>query len=162
MRHVILIFLFLGHFPLAAQLQRIFHQSFEVSDSVTVLELSLHGDFQVETWAGNGILLESNIKLFNASEGVLNHFLETGRYALEARQEGGHLFLVAKDKERRPVKTGKGECFEEIQQRLFIPEEFSPVKDGVWQRANSAAPSVRPPDSTQKAPAPKKTGKQGS
>lgn len=121
-------------FGISAQVQRIEHQTFDVSDSVKVIELTLFGDVAVESWAGNNILLETQIKLFNAKESILNHLLEIGRYQLEDKIQGTVLMLSSKDKERKPLKTDKGDCFEEVKQKLFLPEEFKPAGPNRYQR----------------------------
>jgi hypothetical protein len=90
MRHMLLLLLFCGlsMSRLPAQIQRIMHQTFPAGDSTAVITMDIYGDFVVETWPGNNILLETQVKLYNATVGILEHFLEAGRFELEAQREG--------------------------------------------------------------------------
>lgn len=131
------ILLFLSVFVcsiVSGQVQRILHQEFSVSDSITEIKAALYGDYEVKLWPGNNVLLESQIKLYNASEGILEHYLEAGRYELLSEYQGPVLLLTARDQEHLPIKTNRGESFEDLQQRLFIPEEFVEVARGHWRR----------------------------
>jgi len=116
------------------QVQRILHQEFALSDSITEIKAELYGDYKVETWPGNNILLESQIKLYNASEGIIEHLMEIGRYELLSEYQGTTLFLTARDLEHQTITTSRGESFEDLQQRLFIPADFKEVSSGHWQR----------------------------
>ena len=131
---LIVFVLLLSPAALPAQVQRIGHQTFAVSDSVQQLQLQFFGQYEVESWAGNNILLETKVRLFNASQGILEHFLEAGRYEVKAEEAGMSLTLSAVDKERRPIQTSNGNCFEEVMQRVFIPEAFIPSGEGQWRR----------------------------
>ncbi len=122
---------------LSAQLQKITHQTFAVSDSVTVLTLDVYGDYTYESWPSDRVMLETNIKLFNASEGIMDFFLEAGRYEVTAEAEGATLRLLSKDKERRAIRTSKGECFEEIKMHFFIPEDFTASGEHQWSRSTT-------------------------
>lgn len=120
--------------PVEAQVQRILHQEFAVSDSITEIKATLYGDYTVEPWPGNNVLLESQIKLYNATEGILKHYLEAGRYELLSEYQGPVLVLTARDLEHPTIKTNRGESFEDLQQRLFVPEDFQEVGQGHWTR----------------------------
>lgn len=151
MRHLLLLLVFSGWTVnlLPAQIQRIMHQTFPVGDSIAEINMDIYGEYKIETWPGNTILLETQVKLYNATPGILEHFLEAGRFELEAKQEESRLLLVSKDKERRPITTSKGECFEEVNQRLFIPEEFEPGGEHRWVRPLEGKKTATPvPDST--------------
>ncbi len=78
MKKTILLFfaaLFLGSLPLQAQLQKVLHRPFEV-DSARVIVLDLYGEYEVQPWAGDNILVEMTVKLYQASDGLLKHFIE--------------------------------------------------------------------------------------
>lgn len=116
------------------QLQKITHQTFTVSDSVTILVIAPYGDYQFEAWPGNKIMLETKIKLYNATGSILDFLLESGRYEVIIEREEALLRLVSKDKKRQAIRTKKGECFEEVEMRFFIPEEFISDGEHQWSR----------------------------
>lgn len=116
-----------------AQNQRILHQSFEL-DTATTLQLDLHGTFIVEPWVGNAILIETQVQIFDTPEGVFNHYIKEGRYEIESKLEGTTLFLVAKDKERRPIKTPKGTSKEEVVVKIFMPDKLQPAGTNTWTK----------------------------
>lgn len=128
-----LVFCFSLPFSALGQLQKILHQTFEV-DSFAVIQLDVYGEYQVELWAGNNIMTETSIKLYQASEGILNHLVEAKRYDLETEKEGQLIKLFSVDKERPPIKTHKGECSEVINLRIFVPDSFGKTAEHSWSR----------------------------
>ena len=119
--------------PLAAQLQRIMHQSFTL-DTLHHLVFALPGEYQVESWAGDNILTETKVQLYDASEGILTHFIEKGRYQLEAETGADTLRIFALDPERKPIRTLNGEASELVNLRIFIPEAFVEAGPGYWRK----------------------------
>lgn len=108
-----------------AQLQKILHQSFEIEE-VNSISLDLYGEYEIEKWAGNTILTETHIQLFDATPSILRFFVEQGRYEIEGSLNNETSFTMAsKDKERRSLKTKEGECYEFIKVRILVPEEFT-------------------------------------
>ncbi len=136
MTKTILIFFaaLLGSLPLHAQLQKVLHRPFEV-DSAQVIVLDLYGDYLVEPWAGDNILIEMTVKLYQASDGLLKHFIEKEkRYEIDTLREGEVFKLISKDKKRTPIKTPHGECFETVEMRVFLPDRFDPDGEKRWKR----------------------------
>ena len=116
------------------QLQKLIHQTFELDDASQV-DLDLYGEYEVQEWAGNTILTETTIKLYDASPGILNHFVEKGRYNIKSEFAGEQLKLISADKERSPIKTNKEEgteAFEEIKLRVFIPDILKKIGESTW------------------------------
>ena len=160
------IFLFLSIFGgtlVSGQVQRILHQEFAVSDSTTEIKAALYGDYVVKPWPGNNVLLESQIKLYNATEGILELYLVAGRYELLSEYQGPVLLLTARDQEHLPIKTNRGESFEDLQQRLFIPEDFVEVARGHWRRPAKQQPNAgaSPEKGEEEAPQPVEEGTEG-
>lgn len=115
-----------------AQNQQYIHQTFEL-DTATTLALDLYGEFEVEKWVGSSIMIETQASLYDASEAIFKHFIETGRYEIETTLEEGVLTLVSKDKLRRPIKTSAGERREEVRVRVFIPERLEDAGVYTWK-----------------------------
>jgi len=136
MRNTILIFFaaLLSAVPAQAQLQKVLHRPFEL-DSAQVIVLDLYGEYEVNPWAGDNILVEITVKLYQATDGILKHFIEKEeRYEMDASREGEVFKLVSKDKKRNPIKTRNGECFETVVVRVFLPDRFDADGEHRWKR----------------------------
>lgn len=120
--------------PSFGQLQKVFHQTIALED-ISDVQMDLYGDYTVEAWAGDNILIETNVKLYQASDAILNFFIEQGRYAIESDTSNATtLRLFSKDKERRTIKTRNGECFEVVENRIYLPDDFTKSGDHGWVR----------------------------
>lgn len=119
----IFVFLFF-HFSLSAQLEKTIHQTFELSKPDQI-SLQIKGDYELITWSGDHILTETNIQLFDATEGIFKHYLKAGRYEILADSSQAQNFqLYSKDQERKLLRTKRGECFEVVKIKIFVPENF--------------------------------------
>lgn len=108
-----------------AQLEKTIHQTFPVNDLKTIT-LDLKGEYIVEPWAGNTVMTETKIQLFNGTPYILDHFVEKKkRYDIVADTTGGTLLLASFDKKRDAIKAKTGECTELITLRVFIPDYFA-------------------------------------
>lgn len=116
-----------------AQHQRIMHRTFPM-DTATILELDLFGEYTIETWVGNDIMIETNVSLANVPEGIFNHYIKEGRYEIEEKREGETLLLVSKDKKRPQIKTPKGNAEEVILVKIFIPDVMEASGDKRWTK----------------------------
>ncbi len=121
---IIAFLVFCSSSVIQAQVKKILHQSFEIEE-VDNIKLNLAGEYEIVTWAGNSILIETNIELYSASRDIYNFFKEKGRYDVEADTSGSVIHLNSVDMERKPIRTKKGECFEIIRVRVLIPEDFN-------------------------------------
>lgn len=128
------------------QLVKTLHQVFEVPDSATILSFSLYekDKFEAVPWAGNTIMTESNIKLYYASRGVFDFFLDKGRYNFESREGGDTLVVAAQDIKRLGIKSGDAQCYEEVAIRIFIPDDFSQAGPALWARPRKEQSEERP------------------
>ena len=116
-----------------AQIQKVLHQTFDL-DSIDVITFDLYGEYEVETWAGSKVLSETTIKLYQASPSVLKFFIEVGRYEIEGHRNVTSLILSSKDKERKAIKTSKGEVTEIVELKLFLPDTFAKTGEWSWRR----------------------------
>jgi hypothetical protein len=122
---VLSIFFFFFSFSFAqAQVKKILHQSFEI-EGIDNVKLDFAGGYDIVAWAGNSILIETNIELYSASRDIYNHFKKEGRYDVAADTAINLINLRSVDKERKPIRTSKGECFEIVRVRILIPEDFN-------------------------------------
>ncbi len=130
----LLIFLLAGAVSLSAQLKHTQHQTFQL-DSINQVQIDLVDPFTVETWAGNQLMTETQVQLYQASESVLQFFLKNERYTIETDSTASNIMsLLSKDTVRKRIKTKFGECEERISVRVFVPEDFEKKSDKVWAR----------------------------
>lgn len=119
---------------LQAQLQKIIHQTFSV-DEFNAIEFDLYGTFELESWAGNEILTETQIKLYRANSAILEHFVDAGRYKILEEVNGETIRLSSQDKERKPIRVREGEeSSEEVVLRIYIPDTFAESEPLKWSR----------------------------
>lgn len=120
------------------QLQKTLHQSFVLPDSATTLRINLPAGDEVEIvkWAGNSIMTESQVQLYQSNKGLFEHFIEKGRYNYILQESGTDLTMVGEDNKRLAIKTVNQEfpSTEIIEVRVFIPDAFEEVEPGFWQR----------------------------
>ncbi|MEL7021577.1 MAG: hypothetical protein AAGK47_08215 [Bacteroidota bacterium] len=136
---------------LHAQLEKILHHTF-VLDSVDLVMLDVAGEIVIEPWAGNAIMTETHIKIYDSSKGIIDYFVKAGRYDVIAESEQDkQLTLLSKDKIRRPIRTKSGVCHEEVVIRIFIPEEFEAEGANMLKRITpieEETPQTTAPQST--------------
>ncbi len=112
------------------QLEKTLHQTFDLGEKTTLL-LDLYGEYAIVPWAGNNVLVETNVQLYNSTSSVLRHFIEKDlRYQIDVdTMQAGALVLVSHDKKRIGLRTKTGaESTEVITTKVFVPEDFI-VKD---------------------------------
>lgn len=128
---VLLILIMISFSPGFAQNQKYIHQTFQL-DTATTVRLDLFGEFEIEPWVGDAVMIETKVSLYDASGGIFKFVIEQGRYEVEAQLEGEILTLVSKDKIRRPIGTSKGYSKEEVTMRVFIPEKMKSTGANTW------------------------------
>lgn len=126
----ILVISYIG--SLQAQEKTSFHQSFELTDSTNIILIELNNEYEYEFWAGNTILVQTEIELYNASKAVLSYFKEQGRYTIDSYTFLEEIKLVPQDSIQEPIQTKRGECFEIIKTKILLPDTFSPVGDNMF------------------------------
>lgn len=112
-----------------AQLEKVMHQTFEVGEMKTIT-LDLMGEYTIEKWAGNTVMTETKVELYEASPAILNHFIiKEKRYEVVADTLNSQLALSSLDKERKPIRTKLRECSEIVHVRVFVPDTFEMTGD---------------------------------
>lgn len=112
----------------SAQYSKVLHQNFDVED-IQEVSLDIQGEPTVENWAGNVIMIETTVKLSNATKAILNHFIDNGRYEVEENKSVSSLALHSKDKKRAPIQSKTGVCEELVDVKIYVPEEFEISND---------------------------------
>ncbi len=128
-RFLLLIGLLLGVTLGHAQFSKTVHHTFEADAAQTIL-VQLAGNVTVDRWAGNTVLVQTDIRLYNASKGIFTYFVEqVGRYEVLSSLTGETLNIVSKDPKRDAIVTKNGETVEEINVKVLVPNDF--VGEGV-------------------------------
>ncbi|MEO6037572.1 MAG: hypothetical protein ABIQ93_04100 [Saprospiraceae bacterium] len=112
-----------------AQMERTMYQVFEV-DSVKSAQFEILDLYELHSWAGNAILVETNIQISNASPEILDFLIKHGRYDVKMDTLApGAVKIYTKIKDRKTVKTPAGECTELPMAKIFIPDTFIWAED---------------------------------
>lgn len=116
-----------------AQMERTMYQVFEV-DSAQVVNLDVAGEYEILAWAGNSILVETNVQIWEASREILTHLIKSGRYDLttdsSAAPNATEIRIFTKNLERKPIKRLDGQkCLEIAVTKIFIPDTFIASED---------------------------------
>ncbi len=127
--YLLLLILFLSSISLRAQMERTVYQSFEI-DTAKTIALKVVGEYELQAWAGNSVLTETNIQIWKASPRILDYFIEKGRYEFLQESSPDATYLSSRFMERQPIKTKDGECVEIIKVKIFVPDTFEWLPDG--------------------------------
>ena len=124
MRYLITICL-MSLFVMSAQSQTVrrFHQNFDVEE-IESIDIQVKGNVQVNTWAGNTILVEVNITTANGSAAVLNMLQKEGRYDLDLKKNGLSGQVENKMTHQQNIKVKGVEMDETIEYTISIPDSF--------------------------------------
>ena len=117
----------------SAQMERTMYQVFEV-DSAQTIDLDIAGEYAVEPWAGNAILVETNVQIWDASREILADLIKNGRYDLRTDSTGElnpkHIRIFTKNLNRKSIKRLDGQkCLEIAVTKIFIPDTFYVSED---------------------------------
>jgi len=117
-----------------AQNEKVIHQAFDLA-GIDHLSLDLVGEVEVEFWAGDNALSETQIQIWDAPPHVLKFFVEEKkRYEILENRNEEALVLRANDPIRDPIRYKEVSCFEAVKLKLYIPDSFDKVGESVFQR----------------------------
>jgi uncharacterized protein (DUF1786 family) len=119
-----ILFSFLS-FSSFAQLEKTIHQTFNVNDAKNI-GITMNNEYEIQTWPGDAVLVETNIKLENATSAILNFAVDSGRYVIVFEDNGnGSTFTLKEKATNRPKLSSKnGLVNEMVTVKIFIPEDF--------------------------------------
>lgn len=110
----------------SAQLEKTIHQTFPLEDKASI-NLDLYGEYTLVPWAGNNVLIETRVELYNSTPSILKHFVEKElRYQIDMDStNSGILKLSSHDKKRISIRNKTGtESTEIITTKVFVPDNF--------------------------------------
>lgn len=111
-----------------AQMERTMYQVFEV-DSAQTVHFEVAGEYQILEWAGNSILVETNVQIWDASREILADLIKIGRYDLATDSTAGpnpkQVRIFTKNLNRKSIKRLDGQkCLEIAVTKIFVPDTF--------------------------------------
>ena len=133
MRIFFIVFFSFFMFQIAnAQLTKVLHQTFEI-DSVENISISIVGEYELEKWAGNNILTETKVEIYDTTPGTFKYIIEElKRYEIVAEIDNTKASLFSFDSKRAPIKKSDAkddesynESFELVKVRIFVPDDFN-------------------------------------
>ncbi len=115
-------------FAAQAQMERTMYQVFEI-DSAQVVDFDIAGEYSILPWAGNSILVETNVQIWDASREILSDLIKLGRYDLTTDSTLGpnpkELRIFTKYLKRKSIKRLDGQkCLEIAVTKIFVPDTF--------------------------------------
>jgi len=121
-----------------AQFEKILHQSFDVTE-FDAIKLNLPGEFEIEKWAGNMVLTETKVQLFDASRSIFDYYINTDeRYKLKTESASKEITIKSAKSEMRPIKSKNGdittECREVVMIKIYVPDDFNIVNKNQLKR----------------------------
>lgn len=117
-----------------AQFGKVLHHTIEFDKEVKEISFDIYGEYVLESWEGNMILIETEVKLYNAKESILEFFVGNGRYDVLDENSGSQLSLKSKDFVRRSIQSKSGTCEEYVNVKIFIPDDFTIMGDNKAKR----------------------------
>ena len=127
--------LFITALTANAQIHDRLHWVFPV-DSVERITFDLVDPFTVETWAGNQIMVTSEITVYNATKGIMKFFIEENRrWDVIDTVQNNVLLLDSYHSRRAPIQSGGEVCYEVVNVKVFVPTEYEKLpEEEVWIR----------------------------
>lgn len=112
------------HNVAVAQIHDRLHWVFPV-DSVEQINFDLVDPFEVENWAGNQIMVTSEITVYNATKGIMKFFIEENkRWEVIDTVQNGVLTIDSYQSRRAPIQSRGEECYEIVRVKVFLPSEY--------------------------------------
>jgi hypothetical protein len=118
---------------LTAQVERIIHQSFDVSKKETI-KLTLEGEYDLEPWASNNLLVESTVTISPMAKETFNYLVEEGRYALVEEGAENASSLVPKIQNRKKITYKGNFCDETVKVVVRFPDDFKIIDSNTLER----------------------------
>jgi hypothetical protein len=118
---------------LHAQVERIIHQSFDVSKK-EIIKLNIEGEYEIEPWASNNILIESTVIISPMAKETFNYLVDEGRYALVEEGSDNASSLVPKLQNRKKLTYKGNLCDETIKVVVRFPDTFKLIDSNTLER----------------------------
>ncbi len=111
----------------SAQMSRTIYQVFDV-DSVKTVNLEIADIYEIYSWAGSTILIETNVQLSHGSPEILDYLIKEGRYDVgmdTVAMPTVKIYTKMPDRKKKRVKTPDGEITEIPEAKIYVPDSFT-------------------------------------
>ncbi|HRI61805.1 MAG TPA: hypothetical protein PK228_18835 [Saprospiraceae bacterium] len=119
------------HLGAHAQMSRTIYQVYEV-DSVKTVYLEIADVYDIYSWAGSTILIETNVQLSHGSPEILDYLIKEGRYDVDidtSAMPTVRIYTKMPDRKKKRVKTPAGEITELPEAKIYVPDTFTWTND---------------------------------
>lgn len=108
------------------QVQKTLHQTFDINGADKI-QVSLADNYDVQTWAGNNVMIEMTIKLSHVQQNVLDYVVhQEGRYNIQLlRPQENIVQLVSKNPSRKSISVKGVDAEEVVLVRIFVPDTYN-------------------------------------
>lgn len=122
-----------------AQYSKTIHKTFATRD-IERIDVGIVDSVTIEHWAGNLILVQTDVRVYQASEGLFKFLVgESGRYDIVSSQEGSTLHLSSAVPLREAIHAKTGTVRERVFVKVMLPEEFVGEGSGPYVRQTDEA-----------------------
>lgn len=125
---IVILALFAFQSRVYGQMERTIYQTFAIDSAATItLDLVGFTEIEINAWAGNEVLTEVYIQIWDASPEILDYFVEQGRYQFEFIKANNEALISTKVRERKVIKTklsGPRGCNEISKLKVFVPDNY--------------------------------------
>jgi len=119
-----------------AQFEKILHQTFDVEE-YNQIDFDFAGEYEIEQWAGNVVLTETKVQLYDASRSIFDYYVNKAeRYKIKSEDKGKSILIRNSQAEKKSIRTKTGECYEIVKMRVFVPEDFTIASQTKLTRKN--------------------------
>lgn len=104
------------------------------ADSILDIRFDLDDDYRVKPWHNSSVFIETEVVLATCQEGIFDHVVAKGRYAMVASSQPPRLIIRQGVPKRAGLTSPKGPCDETIIHRIYVPDDFREVDARQWSR----------------------------
>lgn len=125
MKHIFIFIFSFATTSAFAQLEKTIHQTFNMTDAQYIV-VNISNGYELQTWPGDAMLIETTVKLENATKAILDYVVESGRYKIVLQDQGGgsNFNLIEQTINRAKLTTKNGLVNETVSIKIFVPENF--------------------------------------
>lgn len=108
---------------------KVLYHTIEVNKEIGKIIVSIdnHEDFEYDYWQGDAILVEQEIHLENAPNGVFNELMRQKRYAISEEILANALYLEYEEKSTKELRVNYKDINERVYLKLLVPEKMGVV-----------------------------------
>lgn len=119
-----------------AQLRQILYTTIP-ADSILNIRFDLDDEYRVKPWHNSSVFIETEVVLATCQEGVFDHVVAKGRYAIASVSQSPKLIIRQGVPKRAGLTSPKGPCDETIIHRIYVPDDFREVDSQQWSRSEN-------------------------